>query len=139
MSARYEIDYSDIIKLQEKFNKVPNDVEKTINDFLHKTGVEVMVQEITKYIPVSSKKKKHAKTSKWSKNEKHNLAFTIKTKGGAANNKGSFGYLVFPNEGRGPNNPVEQRFMEKGLEKATPKIIEELNNKIDQKIKEAFG
>ncbi len=139
MSVKYEVDYSEVKKLQEKFKKIPDEVEKIINDFLHKTGVEIATRDITQFIPVSSEEKIHAKTSKWSKSENHNLGFTIKAKGGAASNKGSFGYLVFPNEGRGPHNPFEQRFMERGMKKATSTIIEILNEKIDQKIKEVFG
>mgnify|MGYP007024777013 FL=1 len=45
---------------------------------------------------------------------------------------------MFPNEGRGPNNPLEQRFMERGLETATPKILDVLGVELDKKIKEVF-
>ncbi|NUK31045.1 hypothetical protein HT574_13400 [Parageobacillus sp. VR-IP] len=121
--------------------KLPDKMESATNDVLHTDGIRIATEEITKLIPVSTRKgkirnKKHAKHSNWSKSEKINLGFVIKARGGAANKKGSFGYLVFPNEGRGAHNPVEQRFMERGLEAATPKILAKLHEKIDQILEE---
>lgn len=144
MSIKYKLDYSEIVKLQNKISQLPDVMEDVINDTLHTDGAEITIEEITKFIPVSTfknrmRKKKHAKTSNWSKVKNDNLGFTITTKGGAAKKKGSFGYLVFPNEGRGPSNPVEQRFMEKGLEKATPRIMNRLNERIDKKLEEALN
>lgn len=141
MSAKYEIDFKGITELESKLTKIPGMSEQIINEVLQSDGIEIITEEITKLIPVSKRKnrirnKNHAKNSKWSKSEKHNLAITVKTRGGAAKNRGSFGYLVFPNEGRGPHNLVEQRFMERGLEKATPRIIEKLNERIDRMLKE---
>ncbi|SEB15748.1 hypothetical protein SAMN05421743_12138 [Thalassobacillus cyri] len=138
MSIRYDLDYQEVEKLEEKFRKVPDNVENIINQVLHNEGIKRTTAAITKELPVSNRTKKHAKYSKWSKSEKHNLGFTVKTKGGAAKNPGSFGYLVFPNEGRGPHNPLEQRFMEEGLEKTTPEIIELISERIDNFLEEEF-
>jgi hypothetical protein len=143
LSIRFELDHREIELLQEKMKRLPDKMEEVVNETLHNDGVEIATEEITKHIPNSqwrnkSIEKAHARTSKWSKSENHNLGFTIKSKGGAANKKGSFGYLVFPNEGRGSSNPIEQRFMEKGMEKATPKILEKLHENIDKTLEEAF-
>lgn len=141
MSVRFEFDYRQIVQLEQKIARLPHRMEQVINSVLHTDGIELATTEITKLIPVSRWKNKvrnkvHAKNSTWSKDEKHNLGFAIKARGGAANKKGSFGYLVFPNEGRGDHNPLEQRFMETGLEKATSKIVEILNKKIDKTLEE---
>lgn len=141
MSVRFEFDYRQIAQLEQKLSRLPHRMEQVINSVLHNDGVEITTTEITKLLPVSTWKGKvrnkvHAKNSKWSKSELHNLGFTIKSRGGAAKNKGSFGYLVFPNEGRGPHNPLEQRFMETGLERSTSKIMELLNKKIDKTLEE---
>lgn len=121
--------------------QLPGKMEEVINKTLHFEGISIATNEITEEIPLSRQRgrfrhKNHAKTSNWSRSEKHNLGFTIKTKGGAANRSGSFGYLVFPNEGRGAHNPLEQRFMEKGLEKAVPKILNKLHQNIDKVLEE---
>jgi hypothetical protein len=141
LSIRFELDYSEVQQLEEKMARLPGVMEKVVNDVLHTDGVDIATEEITKLIPNSQWKnrslsKQHAKTSKWSKNEYHNLGFTIKSKGGAAKKKGSFGYLVFPNEGRGPHNLIEQRFMERGMEVATPRILEKLHERIDERLGE---
>jgi hypothetical protein len=141
LSVKFELDYEAIKRLEMKMAKLPDKMESAANDVLHTDGIRIATEEITKLIPVSTRKgkirnKKHAKHSNWSKSEKINLGFVIKARGGAANKKGSFGYLVFPNEGRGAHNPVEQRFMERGLEAATPKILSKLHERIDKVLEE---
>jgi hypothetical protein len=141
LSAKFELNYEQIAELEQKLSRLPGKAEEAINEVLHTDGIEMVTEEITKLLPVSRirnriRNKQHAKTSKWSASEKHNLGFTIKSKGGAANRRGSFGYLVFPNEGRGAHNLVEQRFMERGLEKATPRILERLNERIEKVLEE---
>lgn len=137
----YNLDYAAIEQLEEKMRMLPNKMEPVINTILHTEGIRVATEEITKLIPVSRSKwsvrnKIHAKESNWSKSEKLNLGFKIVTRGGAANKKGSFGYLVFPNEGRGSHNRFEQRFAERGLMNATPKILEELHKGVNQVLEE---
>lgn len=136
MSTEFKVDYSELEALEEKFKKIPENVEKIINSYLHVEGVEKVTKDITSLIPVSRKSKKHARTSKWSKDKLNNLGFTIKSRGGAANKMGSFGYLVFPNGGRGPRNHVKHDFMERGLERSTPRVLKGLSELIDQRLRE---
>lgn len=135
MTVRYKFEYRELEVLLQKVKRLPDNVEKTINSVLHTFGVRKVVQYITQDMPMSKVKKRHAKLSDWSKSEEGNLEFTIKAAGGAANKPGSFGYIVFPNEGRGPHNPLEQRFMESGLYKATSPVLAELNEKVDERIR----
>jgi len=141
LSAKFQFDYSQITEFEKRIERLPRRLDGMINEVLHSDGIEITTDEITKELPVSSWRNKvrnkiHAKNSNWSASEKQNLGFVVKSRGGAAKNKGSFGYLVFPNEGRGAHNPLEQRFMELGLEKAVPKIMERLNRKIDEFLEE---
>jgi hypothetical protein len=135
----YQIDYKDLEALEEKFKKLPGRVESLINSYLHLDGASKVAKDITALIRVSRADKKHARLSKWWKVRPLNLGFVIVAKGGAANKKGSFGYLVFPNEGRGPRNPLEQRFFERGLERATPKLVADMHELIDKKIEEELS
>ncbi|HHL0974591.1 TPA: hypothetical protein ACQUHP_006388 [Bacillus cereus] len=137
----FDLDYTAIEKLEEKMRLLPGKMEPVINRILHTEGVQIATEEITKLIPVSRSKwsvqnKIHAKHSNWSKSEEMNLGFKVKARGGAANKKGSFGYLVFPNEGRGSHNLLEQRFAERGIQNAKPKILEKLHKGIDQVVEE---
>lgn len=137
MAVKYEFDYEEIEELIIKVTKVAGDSENVINNILKVEAKQTFVPSITSLIPVSDKKKgEHAASSKWSRIVSGNLEFTIKARGGAANKPGSFGYLVFPNEGRGKRNPREQRFFEKGRDLQLPHLVEvtqkELLNKLEE-------
>lgn len=138
MSAKYEIDYSDVSRLEERITKIPNESEKIINKALEDQGVRMVVEEITKLIKTGARPGRHANQSKWETVDNFNLGFDVKSRGGAAKNKGSFGYLVFPDQGRGPRNPIEQRFSERGLDAAEPRVVESLARDIEKKIQEVL-
>ena len=133
-----ELDFKEIEKLERNIARLPNVAEQVINQTLDKQGSRIVVEEITKLIKVGQRGGSRAKHSKWEKVNKFNLGFDVVARGGAAKNKGSYGYLVFPNEGRGPRNPQEQRFAERGLELAEPKIVDVLNIDIQKKIQEVL-
>lgn len=145
MTVEYNIDYSAIEELEKKFEQIPGKVESMINSYLHKDGAKVTIRDITGLIRLSKPSKgaeenrPHAKHSKWSKVEKINLGFVVKARGGAANKPGSFGYLVFPNEGRGPRNPLEQRFMERGLHQSVDELISNLSNLAEEEIRKGLS
>lgn len=130
----YSVDAEKSEKLQELLKKLPNQAEDLINDYLESKGSKNMMESIIGFIPVSRRNKKHAKSSKPFKATMHNLGFNIETKGGAAKNKGSFGYLVYPNEGRGPKNPIAQEFVERGMEKENDRIIQDLEEILTEKL-----
>lgn len=131
--SRSLIEFSDLSSLQEKIKQLPGRAEKAINQVLHTTGIEIVTQEMTNLLPESrSNTKKHAKKSKWSTSEESNLGFIVKSKGGAANKKGSYGYLVFPDEGRGPFNPLTQNFSGRAAQRATPKILEKIHGSLEE-------
>ncbi|TLS37739.1 hypothetical protein [Pseudalkalibacillus caeni] len=136
MSARFEIDYEDVKQLQEKFAKIPGKVEEHINTILHNFGVKTVQDTIITRIPVSKKKgkveKKHAKNSRPLRSITFNLGFETKP-------KKPYRYLVFPDKGLGTsvhNSPDE--FMIEGMNSSTPRIMQEINKKVDQLIKEEF-
>lgn len=133
-----EIDFKEVEQLEANLAKLGDEAEGTVNELLYKMGVETVTKDVTDLLPVSSRNKKHAKYSKPFTHEPLNLGFIFKTKGGAANNKTSFGYLVFPDEGRGPRNPRKQDFTGRGIDRAKPKIIDELTNVITKKIQEGL-
>ena len=46
--------------------------------------------------------------------------------------RGRFGYLIFPDEGRGKHNPVAHHFMQAGVEKAAPEVIDRILAKLTE-------
>lgn len=135
MSVRFELDYSDVEALEEKFKAIPGNVEDIINSYLHLEGVEITKREIRSFMPVSKQKKlsaKHAKLNSSLRHKPFNLGFEVSP-------YPRFNYLVFPDRALGTSkNRRPQEFMEKGLDKSTEEIIRNLNERIDQKIKEAL-
>jgi len=139
MAVKYEFDYEEVEKLISKITELGGSSEQVLNEVLAKEAKEAFVPSITGLIPVSGKKEGvHAAASKWSKIEKGNLEFSIKARGGAANKPGSFGYLVFPNEGRGKHNPREQRFFEKGRDLQLPHLVEVTQLALINKLEEVL-
>lgn len=124
MANKATLDFSGSTRLLEAMKKVPEVSERVVNDVLKSRGTKEVIQAIIGFMPVSKRDKKHAKFSNPLKEVMFNLGFDIVAKGGAAKNKGSFGYLVFPNEGRGPHNPVAQAFFERGLESREDIILD---------------
>lgn len=124
MANKATLDFSRSEKLAEAMAKIPNESEKAVNRVLKSHGTKEVIQGIIGFMPVSKRDKKHAKYSNPLKEKMFNLGFDIVAKGGAAKNKNSFGYLVFPNEGRGPHNIVAQEFFERGLESREDIILD---------------
>lgn len=135
---RAMLEFEGLELLEQRIKKLPGKAEKAINDILHTKGLEIATHEMTNLLPVSRVNKRHARESKWYAHELGNLQFAVKSKGGAANKRGSFGYLVFPDEGRGPSNPIAQDFSGHALHRATPKILEEIHRTLDDLLKEEF-
>jgi len=138
----FDLDYQQLQELENRIRQLPNHAEQVINETLHTDGVKLIERDVTNLIPKSKRDKnttwyrkhgsmEHAKDTKWSISKKEHLGFMLKSKGGAANKRGSFGYLVFPDEGRGQN---EQNFTERATESAVPKILEKLHGKLIETI-----
>lgn len=144
MSVKFEFDFESFQDLRSRIESVGSDMETELNQILKDEGKNTIEPNITNLIRVSrysrgSKKSgPHARNSEWSKRELGNLEVVIKAKGGAAKNPGSFGYLVFPNEGRGPRNHTAQEFMERGRDESIPKLIEITQQKLIDKLEEVF-
>lgn len=102
-------------KLVKALKESSKNLEKNINEYLYVKGSQKIVEAIISFMPISKRKKKHARDLNPLKVDKFNLGIDVYAKGGAANKKRSFGYLVFPNEGRGAHNPIAQEFFQRGL------------------------
>ncbi|MFC6038427.1 hypothetical protein ACFPYN_03060 [Paenisporosarcina macmurdoensis] len=141
MSVRIEFDYSEIEKLSTRLTNLGKSAEASMNESLKKYGLEQVKSKITPLIPISTRKgrernKTHAATSDWAKAEYRNLELVVKPKGGAANKRGSSGYLVFPDKGIGSHNRTPLEFMDQGRDVAIPAIIRLLEIDLLQTIEE---
>lgn len=139
-TARFQINSEQMNELESKLEQLHGIGESLINDVVHTEGIEMLTDDILRHVRVSrtSRTGKHARDSEPFKAITFNLGFLLVTKGGAARNKNSFGYLVFPDEGRGYRNPIEQDFTGRGSEMATPRIMDILNQRLTEKIEEVI-
>ena len=136
-NAKFEVDYEDIKLLEKRLLEIPGKAEEVVNRVLHTKGIELVTREITSLIPVSNVHKNHAKESKWSKAVTQNLGFTVMSRGGTKG-KNNYGYLMFPDEGRGRSNPKAQNFTGRGLEVATPQLLTLMQDEITKTIQEVL-
>lgn len=113
----YSLKFEDSALLLERINQFPSDAEEAINKALHGEGVKEMIQSIVSFTPVSKLSKEHAKYSDPYKFNTKNLGFIIET-------KPKYGYLIFPDEGRGIRNKVRQEFTKRGAETSQGRVME---------------
>ncbi|MEW4235994.1 hypothetical protein Q0N71_14565 [Bacillus thuringiensis] len=134
MCAKFNVDYAQMEWLEQNIKKLPNRAEKILNDVLKVKVSPLLERSILGLMPVSSRKKKHAKMFKsLSANNTENLTVTLKP-------KPKFQYLVFPDLGLGTSiKNAPQRFMERGVERETNKSIEECNKALLEEINKTLG
>ena len=130
---RVEINSEDLERLNTAISKLGDEAEKGVNEAIHNKGALLLKEDLNRHLPVSVRAKNHAKFSDAWKMTNINLGLEITTKGGSANSRGSYGYLIFPDEGRGSKNKNAQDFTGKGIEDSKPKIIQEIQDLVIQK------
>lgn len=137
------INYEDIKKLEGKFKKLPNTAEYEINDYLWSEAGEILQKEVYSKMPRSiykhySKKqpKTHAKDTDSLEIVKYNLGVKVQTK--TKPRSKDFGYLIFPDEGRGirQRKKGSQEFFNKSLESKGKDVVDGLSEHLDKKIEE---
>lgn len=129
MSAKFTLQDSDVKRIQDQIERFPKNAEKKINDYLKKEGKETLIQGVTKYTPVSNRKKKHARNSKPYKGTNGNLSVKIES-------KSPYNYLYFPNAGTGTSkrNPRNEGFMQDGIDAIHNQVINDLLDAIGKEI-----
>lgn len=138
MAASWNVDFKEFDRLENKLKQIPNESEKIVNNYLHNKGMLHTMDTIRPLIPISTWKgrvvrKRHARDNESLRNTTFNLGFTIRP-------KKAYDYLKYPDLGIGTsqrNLPIE--FMANGLEKSTPKLVDELNNNLTNAINKTLG
>lgn len=128
MKTTFEIDDEQLATYLEKLDEVSNKgfLEPSINDYLKNRGGQVIVGEINKKMPISKRKKTHAKKSNWAKIENFNLSVVVST-------KKKFDYLKFPNLAIGTSQLKQpQEFFEDGGAQASSIITNDLIDIIEK-------
>ncbi|MGU3441227.1 hypothetical protein ACLBXI_14550 [Bacillus cereus] len=134
MCAKFSVDYVQMERLEQNIQKLSNRAEKILNDVLQVKVSPLLECSILGLMPVSKRKKKHAKMFKsLSTINKINLTIMLKP-------KPKFQYLVFPDLGIGTSiKNAPQLFMERGVKRETNKSIEECNKALLEEINRTLG
>lgn len=135
--ANMEFDTSDLKRFSAAFTKWGPAFETEVNKEL-KTHIDPMKKDFKSFVNVSNAPGSeisrrgfpHAKLTESIEGKDYNLAIEVRTRAyrsGAKGKGNAYGYLVFPNEGRGPYNKVKQDFTGKTIEKNKKPILNSMN------------
>lgn len=139
------VNFKDITKLIEKWKQLPKTAEYETNKFLWNEGGDIFKKQVMQNMSRSNKDKSvykngpkvHAKDVESLDKVTYNLGIKIQTK--LSPKSSDFGYLIFPDEGRGKHQRRAQKFFQGALEKkgdeVSNKLIEHLNKKIEEDLK----
>lgn len=137
------VDFKDIESLEKKFKLLPNSVEYEINNYIWSEAAKILEKEVYTRMPLSKYQhlskgapKTHAKQSESLEKIRYDLGIKIQTK--TQPKSKDFGYLIFPDEGRGirQRKKRKQEFFNKALESKSTKITNGLTDHLNKKIEE---
>lgn len=135
---QWQLDFNDVDKLVSNIGKLSKRSETVINNTLDKKGIPLAEESIQPTIPVSMRKgrvinKKHARNYKALSSERGNLEFVTRP-------KPRFNYLKYPDLAIGTSQyNTPKQFMKRGMDKAAPKIMDELSKDMIKDIDNTLG
>lgn len=123
MAGVFELNENDLESLQQYISRYEGGAENAINEVLHDDAGPLIYGEINPFINPSGRTfkghSKSARDSAWPRYDTDkNLEITVGT-------KSKWHYLYFPDDGSNTRKHAgNQRFFERGGEKAVPKVVE---------------
>lgn len=141
------LEFKDIEKLEEKLKALSQTAEYEVNNYLWNGGGNILKKQVYANMPRSNKDKSnyknapkvHAKDVESLDKVTFNLGIKVQTH--LKPRSKDFGYLIFPDEGRGKHQKRKgaQEFFGKALESKTDEVaeglLEHLNKKIEEELK----
>lgn len=143
--AIFTINSEDLQKLQEKVSLLPSTAEYELNNYLWNKGGDTLKKKVMQNMPRSNRNKSnikgaprtHAKDDESLEKVVYNLGIKVQTK--LKPKSKDFGYLIFPDEGRGKHQSKKQEFFNKALESEEEKVKSGLMEHLNKKIKEELN
>lgn len=128
MPVKFTLDDNDVKKIETAISQSGSNAEKVINNYLRTKAPEKIIPSIVGLMPISERKKKHARTSNPLTHQNFNLSVVVKA-------KNEYWYLQFPNDATGTSErKTPKEFMEKGLEKVKNSMINDMLNELTKNI-----
>lgn len=132
-SSAWVMDTSGMDDLFAKIEQIPNRSEGIINSRLRAFAGPLAVETIVPLIPVSKRKKMHARFSNPLQVKYNNLQFTVRP-------RPKFNYIKYPDLAIGTSigkDPVN--FMRRGIALAKSRMVADLTAAVDQEINKTLG
>ena len=132
--STYEIKTESLEKLWKGLNGFSSTAANEINTYLHGAGYTLFSKSIEDLIPVSDRKKKHAKYS----NALQDRLKSSRSRGGGFENlsvtigsKTKYDYLYFPDDGSNTvHHAGNQHFFDRGIERKEDEAVDEMLDRI---------
>lgn len=136
------LEFSDFLKLEEKIKALPQKAEYEINSYLWNQGGDIFKKQVYQNMPKSNKNKSgytkgpkiHAKDTESLDKVTFNLGIKVQTH--LKPKSKDFGYLIFPDEGRGKHQRRAQEFFGRALESKEKQIANGIEEHLNKKIEE---
>ena len=129
----WSMDTTEIDALFQRLQRTSGNAERTINDVLQKKAAPKVMEQIQPTIPLSPRRKKHARKSKALTVKHGNLEFTIRP-------KRSFTYIKYPDLAIGTSHKNEPKMvMKKGLDSALPDVMSDIVDAVITDIQNTLG
>lgn len=143
--AIFTLDTKELEKLQQKLSMLPKNAEYELNNFMWNKAGDVLKKKVMQNMPRSKRDKSnykdvpktHAKDVESLDKITYNLGIKVQTK--LKPKSKDFGYLIFPDEGRGKHQKIGQDFFGKALESEADKLKTELSEYLNKKIEEELN
>lgn len=123
MSAgTFDLSYDQVDRLQNAIKEYHDNAEKKITNYLHGQGYERLSGSIQRLIPVSDRRKRHARDADalMDRDTDSNLSVTIGT-------RNSYNYLYFPDDGSNTLHHIgNQQFFFQGVQQEEERVMNEM-------------
>lgn len=136
------LEFKNIETLEKKFKALPLTAEFEVNNYMWNQAGDILKKEVYRNMPQSRRNKSniqnapkiHAKSTESLDKVTYNLGIKIQTH---LNPKSKdFGYLIFPDEGRGKHQSRAQEFFGKALNNKSDEVSDGLADYLNKKIEE---
>lgn len=124
MAETFDITFQGLERLGDAMEEYGQGAGQIIQGVYEDFAAKEIKTNISKVLPVSGRKFSGHRTGAKAAGIDRVFQHRVTGLDLIVQTKGQFGYLIFPDEGRGVHNPRAQRFMQRGLDASVDAIVD---------------